>query len=134
MHLFIILYCPVYVQLSNTMLSSMIHYVYSLVDFLPANICSKIFPYTLAIPFLIFITNNTQNTPPFHHSLRHVNMISLILSVLYATCVTIGSIYIGKERKTQWHWQPEQKLVINLMSCLYLPQVTPKMRHQGIIL
>lgn len=71
---------------------------------------------------------------PSFHSLRHVNMISLILSVLYATCVTIGSIYIGKERKTQWHWQPEQKLVINLMSCLYLLQVIPKMRHQGIIL
>lgn len=34
---------------------------------------------------------------PSFHSLRHVNMISLILSFLYATCVTIGSIYIGKE-------------------------------------
>ncbi|KHN00924.1 Lysine histidine transporter 1 [Glycine soja] len=35
---------------------------------------------------------------PSFHSLRHVNMISLILSVLYATCVTIGSIYIGHSK------------------------------------
>lgn len=36
---------------------------------------------------------------PSFHSLRHVNLISLVLSVMYATCVTAGSIYIGKERK-----------------------------------
>ena len=36
---------------------------------------------------------------PSFHSLRHINMISLILSVTYATCVTVGSIYIGKKRK-----------------------------------
>ncbi|XP_047174407.1 GABA transporter 1-like [Vigna umbellata] len=35
---------------------------------------------------------------PSFHSLRHVNMISLILSVLYATCLTIGSIYIGHSK------------------------------------
>ncbi|KAK7391473.1 hypothetical protein VNO78_19889 [Psophocarpus tetragonolobus] len=35
---------------------------------------------------------------PSFHSLRHVNMISLILSVLYATCVTVGSIYIGHSK------------------------------------
>ncbi|CAJ1976659.1 unnamed protein product [Sphenostylis stenocarpa] len=35
---------------------------------------------------------------PSFHSLRHVNMISLVLSVLYATCVTVGSIYIGHSK------------------------------------
>ncbi|RDX61574.1 GABA transporter 1, partial [Mucuna pruriens] len=59
---------------------------------------------------------------PSFHSLRHINLISLIHNVMYATCVTIGSIVIGKERKTQWHWQPKQKLV------------TQKTRHLGIIL
>ncbi|KAL2324906.1 hypothetical protein Fmac_023964 [Flemingia macrophylla] len=35
---------------------------------------------------------------PSFHSLRHVNLISLILSVLYATCVAVGSIYIGHSK------------------------------------
>ncbi|KAL9317895.1 hypothetical protein ACSQ67_014412 [Phaseolus vulgaris] len=35
---------------------------------------------------------------PSFHSLRHVNLISLILSILYATCVTVGSIYIGHSK------------------------------------
>lgn len=39
---------------------------------------------------------------PSFHSLRHINLISLILCVTYATCLTIGSIYVGKEMKTKW--------------------------------
>ncbi|TKY51700.1 GABA transporter 1 [Spatholobus suberectus] len=35
---------------------------------------------------------------PSFHSLRHINLISLILSVMYATCVTVGSIYIGHSK------------------------------------
>ncbi|MED6206413.1 hypothetical protein PIB30_026506 [Stylosanthes scabra] len=35
---------------------------------------------------------------PSFHSLRHLNMISLILSMTYATCVTVGSIYIGHSK------------------------------------
>ncbi|KAK7279535.1 hypothetical protein RJT34_24588 [Clitoria ternatea] len=35
---------------------------------------------------------------PSFHSLRHINLISLILCVLYATCVTVGSIYIGHSK------------------------------------
>ncbi|RYQ92452.1 hypothetical protein Ahy_B09g098682 isoform B [Arachis hypogaea] len=31
---------------------------------------------------------------PSFHSLRHLNLLSLILSVTYAACVTVGSIYI----------------------------------------
>jgi len=42
---------------------------------------------------------------PSFHSLRHINLISLILCVTYATFLTVGSIYVGKEIKTQWHWQ-----------------------------
>lgn len=33
---------------------------------------------------------------PSFHSLRHINMISLILCLLYSTCATVGSVYIGK--------------------------------------
>ncbi|XP_027366970.1 GABA transporter 1-like [Abrus precatorius] len=35
---------------------------------------------------------------PSFHSLRHINLISLILCVLYATCITVGSIYIGHSK------------------------------------
>ncbi|RDX62414.1 GABA transporter 1 [Mucuna pruriens] len=35
---------------------------------------------------------------PSFHSLRHINLISLILSVMYATCVTVGSIVIGHSK------------------------------------
>ncbi|KAK2354109.1 GABA transporter [Trifolium repens] len=32
---------------------------------------------------------------PSFHSLRHITLISLILCVTYATCLTIGSIYVN---------------------------------------
>ncbi|XP_057446379.1 GABA transporter 1-like [Lotus japonicus] len=35
---------------------------------------------------------------PSFHSLRHVNLVGLILSVIYATCVTVGCIYIGHSK------------------------------------
>ncbi|KAK2362962.1 GABA transporter [Trifolium repens] len=35
---------------------------------------------------------------PSFHSLRHINLISLILCVTYATCLTIGSIYVGHSK------------------------------------
>ncbi|KAH7547791.1 hypothetical protein JRO89_XS14G0016700 [Xanthoceras sorbifolium] len=35
---------------------------------------------------------------PSFHSLRHVNLVSLVLCLAYSTCVTAGSIYIGKSK------------------------------------
>ncbi|GAU40881.1 hypothetical protein TSUD_40560 [Trifolium subterraneum] len=35
---------------------------------------------------------------PSFHSLRHINLISLILCVTYATCLTVGSIYVGHSK------------------------------------
>ncbi|KAE9619266.1 hypothetical protein Lal_00047989 [Lupinus albus] len=35
---------------------------------------------------------------PSFHSLRHVNLVSLILSVTYSTLITVGSIYIGHSK------------------------------------
>lgn len=36
---------------------------------------------------------------PSFHSLRHINMISLVLCLLYSTCATVGSVYIGSSSK-----------------------------------
>ncbi|KAL3752373.1 hypothetical protein ACJRO7_013083 [Eucalyptus globulus] len=36
---------------------------------------------------------------PSFHSLRHINMVSLVLSLLYSACATGGSIYIGLSSK-----------------------------------
>ncbi|KAK0593298.1 hypothetical protein LWI29_034505 [Acer saccharum] len=36
-------------------------------------------------------------TPSFH-SLRHINLVSLLLCLVYSICVTAGSIYIGKSK------------------------------------
>jgi len=33
---------------------------------------------------------------PSFHSLRHINLASLILCLAYSACVTAGSIHIGK--------------------------------------
>ncbi|KAK7277256.1 hypothetical protein RIF29_18407 [Crotalaria pallida] len=35
---------------------------------------------------------------PSFHSLRHINLISLLLCLIYATCITVGSIYIGHSK------------------------------------
>ncbi|PNX77944.1 GABA transporter 1-like protein, partial [Trifolium pratense] len=35
---------------------------------------------------------------PSFHSLRHINLISLILCVTYSTCLTVGSIYVGHSK------------------------------------
>lgn len=32
---------------------------------------------------------------PSFHSLRHVNLVSLVLCLLYSACAAAGSIYIG---------------------------------------
>lgn len=34
---------------------------------------------------------------PSFHSLRHINLVSLVLSLAYSACATAGSIYIGKK-------------------------------------
>lgn len=34
---------------------------------------------------------------PSFHSLRHINMVSLVLCLAYSACATGGSIYIGKK-------------------------------------
>lgn len=36
---------------------------------------------------------------PSFHSLRHINLVSLVLCLLYSTCATAGSIYIGSSSK-----------------------------------
>ncbi|KAI5666523.1 hypothetical protein M9H77_16376 [Catharanthus roseus] len=36
---------------------------------------------------------------PSFHSLRHINLISLVLCLLYSACATAGSIYIGSSSK-----------------------------------
>ncbi|OIW08520.1 hypothetical protein TanjilG_03196 [Lupinus angustifolius] len=36
---------------------------------------------------------------PSFHSLRHINLVSLVLCLAYSTCATAGSIYIGKSSK-----------------------------------
>ncbi|XP_059627163.1 GABA transporter 1 [Cornus florida] len=36
---------------------------------------------------------------PSFHSLRHINLVSLVLCLLYSTCATAGSIYIGNSSK-----------------------------------
>lgn len=35
---------------------------------------------------------------PSFHSLRHLNLVSLILCLAYSACVTAGSIYIGHSK------------------------------------
>ncbi|KAJ7970531.1 GABA transporter 1-like [Quillaja saponaria] len=37
---------------------------------------------------------------PSFHSLRHINLVSLVLCLAYSVCVTIGSIYIGNSHKS----------------------------------
>ncbi|XP_028795402.1 GABA transporter 1-like [Neltuma alba] len=44
------------------------------------------------------ITLGLAQLPSFH-SLRHMNLVSLILCVAYSACATIGSIYIGHQSK-----------------------------------
>ena len=34
---------------------------------------------------------------PSFHSLRHINLVSLVLCLAYSACATSGSIYIGKK-------------------------------------
>ncbi|KAL2536243.1 GABA transporter 1 [Forsythia ovata] len=36
---------------------------------------------------------------PSFHSLRHINLVSLVLCLAYSTCATAGSIYIGSSSK-----------------------------------
>ncbi|KAG5515707.1 hypothetical protein RHGRI_036678 [Rhododendron griersonianum] len=36
---------------------------------------------------------------PSFHSLRHINLVSLVLSLAYSACATAGSIYIGSSSK-----------------------------------
>ncbi|KAK8463974.1 hypothetical protein PHAVU_011G089500 [Phaseolus vulgaris] len=36
---------------------------------------------------------------PSFHSLRHINLVSLILSLAYSACATVGSTYIGESSK-----------------------------------
>ncbi|GFS43034.1 transmembrane amino acid transporter family protein [Actinidia rufa] len=36
---------------------------------------------------------------PSFHSLRHINLVSIILCLAYCACTTAGSIYIGKSKK-----------------------------------
>lgn len=35
---------------------------------------------------------------PSFHSLRHINLVSLLLSLAYSACATAGSIYIGNRK------------------------------------
>lgn len=38
---------------------------------------------------------------PSFHSLRHINLVSLVLCLAYSACATAGSIYIGKNTYSQ---------------------------------
>lgn len=38
---------------------------------------------------------------PSFHSLRHINMVSLVLCLCYSACATAGSIYIGKYTRSK---------------------------------
>ncbi|EPS61773.1 proline transporter, partial [Genlisea aurea] len=33
---------------------------------------------------------------PSFHSLRHINLVSLLLSLAYCACITVGAVYVGK--------------------------------------
>ncbi|PKI63712.1 hypothetical protein CRG98_015902 [Punica granatum] len=35
---------------------------------------------------------------PSFHSLRHINLVSLVLCLVYCVCTTVGSIYIGRSK------------------------------------
>lgn len=39
---------------------------------------------------------------PSFHSLRHINLVSLVLCLAYSACATAGSIYIGKKLKNKF--------------------------------
>ncbi|PWA37538.1 transmembrane amino acid transporter family protein [Artemisia annua] len=53
--------------------------------------------YEFVIIFGVFMLILAQI--PSFHSLRHINLISLVLCLLYSACVTAASIYIGKSSK-----------------------------------
>ncbi|XP_027347286.1 GABA transporter 1-like isoform X3 [Abrus precatorius] len=53
--------------------------------------------YEFVIIFGCFMLILAQ-TPSFH-SLRHINLVSLVLSLAYSACATVGSIYIGDSSK-----------------------------------
>lgn len=53
---------------------------------------------------------------PSFHSLRHINLISLILCLAYAACATAGAIYIGEHKITSW--QPKKFLCTSWVLCI----------------
>ncbi|XP_022752614.1 GABA transporter 1-like [Durio zibethinus] len=55
----------------------------------------KLYEFVIIFGFLMLILAQI----PSFHSLRHINLISLILSLAYSACATAGSIYIGNSSK-----------------------------------
>jgi hypothetical protein len=41
---------------------------------------------------------------PSFHSLRHINLVSLLLCLAYSACATAGSVYIGKYYSSESRW------------------------------
>ncbi|XVF69084.1 hypothetical protein PTKIN_Ptkin11bG0052200 [Pterospermum kingtungense] len=55
----------------------------------------KLYEFVIIFGFLMLILAQI----PSFHSLRHINLISLILCLAYSACATAGSIYIGNSSK-----------------------------------
>ena len=62
--------------------------------YLLANPGGTIKLYVFVAIFGVFMVILAQLTP--FHSLRHVNLISLLLCLAYSFCAVAGSIYLGK--------------------------------------
>ncbi|XWS28628.1 hypothetical protein CRYUN_Cryun25bG0087100 [Craigia yunnanensis] len=56
---------------------------------------TKLYQFVIIFGFLMLILAQI----PSFHSLRHINLISLILCLAYSACATAGSLYIGNSSK-----------------------------------
>ncbi|KAI3918012.1 hypothetical protein MKW92_009189 [Papaver armeniacum] len=67
--------------------------IYLLSD--PVNEAMKLYHFVIIFGGLLLILAQI----PSFHSLRHINLISLLLCLAYSTCATAGSIYVGSSSK-----------------------------------
>ncbi|RZC70640.1 hypothetical protein C5167_033830 [Papaver somniferum] len=67
--------------------------IYLLSD--PVNEAMKLYHFVMIFGGLLLILAQI----PSFHSLRHINLISLLLCLAYSTCATAGSIYVGSSSK-----------------------------------
>lgn len=60
--------------------------------------------YELVVIFGVFMLLLAQI--PSFHSLRYINLVSLVLCLAYSACATAGSIYIGASYSHHSHVRP----------------------------